>query len=325
MPGKVTTTGGSCGACGSSGCGCFALLVFIACLWGGGQGVYTWITNRQPLVISCQDYLEQRPSAKWLELTDCHVDIENTLRPTNFAGLVPETYVPIRIPGEDAGQRTRILLAFPLDGPVDPEVKPNGLIRFGIDRSNRDIRRIIKTDPSIRENVIILDAGKKPGLALSFLAFGLGLAIVVGVIFLIAMKEPRDETQEAWLKLYYDHKGDKKNADVAHIAIVIRGEAEARLRESKAEMAQGLWAKLHETYGKRRDPEVITALAGSLLDQGRLMQRYGYGRFALEAYDQLIERYGQTHLEQVADMVVAAEWEKKPILQGNTDSNGDPA
>lgn len=75
------------------------LLFFIvlACLWGGGQGLYTGLTNTSPTKLSCADYLLKSPGAKWVTLTNCYVDYTETVQITSkLGGSVKGNYVPVR-------------------------------------------------------------------------------------------------------------------------------------------------------------------------------------------------------------------------------------
>lgn len=68
----------------------------IALLWGGGQGVYTAATNRQPTSYDFETYLSDRPQDKWLTLSDTQLDLtQATYSQTRFIGTVREAYIPV--------------------------------------------------------------------------------------------------------------------------------------------------------------------------------------------------------------------------------------
>ena len=55
--------------------GLIRLIVPIALLWGGGQGLYTALTNREPHSVTFADYARTHPDNKWVELKDTRLDL----------------------------------------------------------------------------------------------------------------------------------------------------------------------------------------------------------------------------------------------------------
>jgi len=54
-------------------------IVVIGLFWAGGQGLYTYFTNRKPTAISYQDYLKNKPKKLWLMLTNCVLNLPGLL------------------------------------------------------------------------------------------------------------------------------------------------------------------------------------------------------------------------------------------------------
>ena len=81
------------------GCGCFPL-VAAAMLWGGGQGLWTALQNREPTVMTCAEWIAARPSASWVRLTDCELLVDESAYETLLgASKVRKAWIPVRSPG----------------------------------------------------------------------------------------------------------------------------------------------------------------------------------------------------------------------------------
>ena len=86
----------------------FFLLAGIACLWGGGQALYTLITNPDPLQMTCAEYIEKRPEGKWLQLTECSLYVEDSMYTGSTMHYGP--YVPVRAKGSTGEEPIVIVL-----------------------------------------------------------------------------------------------------------------------------------------------------------------------------------------------------------------------
>src|SRR5262245_31281670 len=83
------------------------VIAVIACFWYGGQGVYTALKNRRPVQLGIQDLAKGKPSAHWLELTNCELVIvdaaykvvRSKYTPASSARIT-EAFVPLRAPGQ---------------------------------------------------------------------------------------------------------------------------------------------------------------------------------------------------------------------------------
>src|SRR6185436_8606141 len=90
----------------------------IGLLWAGGQSLYTAFTNRTPTVLSYQDYARTRPSADWLVITNCQLDLAHACYLSYVGDKNPyEYYVPVESRGSTTG-KVHILLKT-----ADPRLK----------------------------------------------------------------------------------------------------------------------------------------------------------------------------------------------------------
>ncbi len=191
--------------------GCLALVSFVM-LWGGGQGVYTWATNRQPVAMSCQDFVGAKPRAKWLRLTGCEVDLLGASYKQSIGGRIKEAYLPVRPPGEEDGAALHVLLSTRDDAMLsllarmaDIEEEKEllqfmlenretlrqtrdveGLMQFGIDLTSEDRAKLAGLDDSLAEDFAILAEGEKPGLGQSLAFLGFGVLVMLGGAVLLA-------------------------------------------------------------------------------------------------------------------------------------------
>jgi hypothetical protein len=75
------------------------LLVGVPLLAIGGEGLYHAIRNREQRVMTCEQFVRERPKAAWLKLTDCDVDyIGAGYRESN--GRISELLFPVRPAGQ---------------------------------------------------------------------------------------------------------------------------------------------------------------------------------------------------------------------------------
>lgn len=183
--------------------GMLRLFLPIALLWGGGQSLYTALTNRQPLAMTFADYVQKRPSAKWVELKDVEWDLMDSVY-SGFAGNVSKVYVPLRAAGDESKGKVQVLLltrepeviklledlkAAPKDSAVPRVVAEKlelmyaartvrGLVMFGIDSNDKERRKIAKLSDNLAEDFTVIEEGKKPEA---------GLAIVMCVLAVLAV------------------------------------------------------------------------------------------------------------------------------------------
>lgn len=197
--------------------GCLILIVAAALVWGGGQGLYTALRNRAPVEMTCAEYLQSRPRAEWLALTDCVVVLPEAShfqrRSASPTAAATEIYVPVVAPGdeESAGSPYLILVTedpqllnlyneigrFNRDttgmdewleryGPTLVQRRNlTGLIQFGIELSSD--RRDKLVEAYGRSDMALLDDGAAPDWGLSLVLFVIGL----GLLFVLLWKFAR--------------------------------------------------------------------------------------------------------------------------------------
>jgi hypothetical protein len=186
--------------------GCLLLMVMIALLWGGGQGLYTAFKNRQPLVITCQEYLDQRPSAEWVTITEARFDFLNSaVSQSKIGDRTTEVFIPLRGKAENPDREIQLLLASKKPETISlmenmsanfesaktpSDIRPefmkkiaevqtvSGLIRFGINADSKTEQKLAKLNLPLAKNFVMLNEGDEPSLAGSGLAFGLGLLLL---------------------------------------------------------------------------------------------------------------------------------------------------
>jgi hypothetical protein len=172
-----------------------------AALWGGGQNSWTAIENRQPTRLSIAEYAKKKPKAAWLELTGAALAINGAMHATR-GGKMEEVYIPlVDVHGDDA---TKIAVLLVTDDPklmnlyqavanIKDEAKlkalldanadklldktVSGVVRYGIDLRESDRKQLAALDDELAPDFILLEAGKKPSLAIGLVVLALGLLL----------------------------------------------------------------------------------------------------------------------------------------------------
>jgi hypothetical protein len=192
------------------GKGCL-LFIVIALLWGGGQGVYVGMKNRQPTSLSCADFYAGRPKSEWLKLTGCRLSYLGATYRERF-GDIREVFVPVLPVGERRDKTIRLVLATEdaetiallkemkkaseqdqkaLFGFLAQNAKRlfverdvEGTLQTGIDRSEKTMKKLRQAEKDLADDFAVLDEGKKPSLFASLALLGGGL---LGGLLLIAL------------------------------------------------------------------------------------------------------------------------------------------
>ena len=110
------------------GCGCIMLFVAVAALVGGVQQLYTYVSNPDPVEMTCAEYAETRPEGEWVKLSECEYWLSEAVVMGMPASLtddaevdefatVDDAYVPIRPKGQPVGEATP-LVAHVTEGPI---------------------------------------------------------------------------------------------------------------------------------------------------------------------------------------------------------------
>ena len=191
-------------------------LIFIVIIgmlfWAGGQGLYVSLTNRTPTVLSYDDYAKSNSKASWLAITNCMLDLADASYRTTSGSTVPtELYIPVTGLGDKSDQ-VRVLLATKSSRMIlalaelenkktesealawmmknhelaFPKNGVKGLVRFGLDMKEKDRSKLLKLQPNLTKDFIILDDGQEPSLvkSLGMIAGGVALLGVGGFMIL---------------------------------------------------------------------------------------------------------------------------------------------
>lgn len=201
------------GACNA---GCLLLAAAAYLLVTGGQGVYTGLTNRTPTVLTITDYVDNKPEAKWLEVTDCYLDLTEAAY-LEENGRMVEIYVPLRENPES--EKVHLVLATDdsaLMGllkkmqkvnseqqalefltkhkdEVFQQRSVNGLVRYGVDLDEEDRGKLRALDKALVSNFAIIDEGAEPALGTSLLMLVGGL--ILGVLTFLATAGSKNEEE----------------------------------------------------------------------------------------------------------------------------------
>lgn len=92
------------------------LLVSLVLLAHGGEGLYHAATNRQPVALTCNQLVQQRPRAMWLRVSGCDIDYLGAgYRESN--GHLDELFFPMRPPSQPPTSPIALVVAT-----ADPQV-----------------------------------------------------------------------------------------------------------------------------------------------------------------------------------------------------------
>lgn len=190
-------------------------VAMIGCLWAGGQKICTALANRKPTVISYSEYARTKPSASWLVLTNCRLDVpaacylrhsddKNGDRDEYFIPVVnPETLkekscvlykttdpsicaVLKEMDGLKTDDAVRAFVRANLER-VFPRRNVSGLVAFGIDSTSHrgDLERLEK---NMADNFVVLNADAQPSLAAGLGFAGAGLGLLFGLVLYVRQK-----------------------------------------------------------------------------------------------------------------------------------------
>jgi len=195
---------------GSTRGGFILFLAVIGFLWAGGQKVYTFFTNREPTVMSYEAYVRTKPSASWLTITNCRLDLVRACYLTHPGDQSApyEYYIPVES-RNTFGDTIHILLKT-----RDPELKATiseaqnikpgfaaeawmeknrqriyprrdvaGLVLSGIeDLKSTQRASIMHAHSNIAPDFVILDENARPNLAAGICCTIAGLALLSVVV-----------------------------------------------------------------------------------------------------------------------------------------------
>ena len=175
--------------------------------------MYGRLTNPAPLVMSCSEYMQKRPSATWVRLTNSHLNLlESIINTFGKHGEVTGLVIPVRTSEQEVKTPVTILLATSNAGiidftnkisdirdraEVDRYVNANrdrisvtadiqGTVRYGSQLSAKKRKRLEVVGVKYTPDFVIIDDGKKPGMAAGIIVLSIGaLLCCLGVIWLV--------------------------------------------------------------------------------------------------------------------------------------------
>lgn len=188
--------------------GCFVPIVAIVMVIGGGQSVYTGLTNRKPLKVDMGSIAKSMPDAKWLEISGGEFDVVNAAYSSAFGvGKASSIHVPLVLPGEDSQESTIRVLVETDDatlvglvnqmrdmekGEIDEKAamtfllensdklrlsRPvRGLVKYGME-SGKQERKVKEMYDNLSADVILLKEGEKPDMMVGSLILVAGLVL----------------------------------------------------------------------------------------------------------------------------------------------------
>src|SRR5690349_6715849 len=87
----------------------FLILVGVVAMWVAAQKCYVVLTNWRPARMTCAQFVNNRPGAKWVELTGCELDVENAVSlQSRILKIDKGLFIPVR-PAGATGPATIVL------------------------------------------------------------------------------------------------------------------------------------------------------------------------------------------------------------------------
>lgn len=189
--------------------GCLGIVIAVGLLWGGGQMAYVGFSNRTITEISIDELIEQKPTAKWLRVTDGQIDLLNCVYKESISGEPKELYLPVvskNAEGDDPlhviyhtkepeyfetfrklqaigkdeslSQAEVLMKMAELSDQLFQEKSIEGTVEFGIDSDSGDNEARELFD-NLAPAAIMIEAGGKPSLWGGLAMLGIGLVIGV--------------------------------------------------------------------------------------------------------------------------------------------------
>ena len=190
------------------------VLGFFGALIGSGMDFYTWLTVRQQTSTSLSQFLKTKSETPWVKLSGAVMQLDEIVV-QKIAGNIVQAYIPLMPEGEPVPGGTQVLLvtkqqeyldlakgAMESEGDVKKELEVvaqmakglrdvktvEGLVRYGLEDSERDRKELAKLLPRLPANYILINHGDGPSIweTLKMLGLSVGLFVGAGVLGLIA-------------------------------------------------------------------------------------------------------------------------------------------
>lgn len=184
------------------------IAISIGILLAGGQGLYTALKGSTQRVMSCDDYIKERPKDIWVKLTDCEYSVLTALVKEK-RGL-DEALIPVWGANQKEEERAHIVLTSTdielvkkfkelMNAKTDDEAKKvaeknesayfykgdiEGTVAFGIDSpSSKDKNKIESLSEVVDPDAVYIEKDQKPDPGYSAFLVLLGLALPIGAYF----------------------------------------------------------------------------------------------------------------------------------------------
>ncbi len=95
---------------GAAQLSCLGIVIVIGLLLMGGYGVWTAYRNPTPLYISYDDYVKTKPSAAWLHLTNCTLDLPSATYKYNISDKTKVKNLTVPVLGKDTNKVVYVML-----------------------------------------------------------------------------------------------------------------------------------------------------------------------------------------------------------------------
>lgn len=180
-------------------------LLTLGLLWGGGQGVYEALRNRSPETVSCEQAEKTPPTASWLHLTGCRLNVMEAAYKTRFGLPTDDIFIPLTSTGP--GKKTVRFVLATKDPDIIAVVKEmaaldqkdskalfgflaknakrlirekdvKGMVQSGIDKNDKIHKRLRETNKDLVDDFVVIDEGREPGFLWSAVLLTIGLLLV---------------------------------------------------------------------------------------------------------------------------------------------------
>lgn len=167
----------------------FLLIITISMLWGGSQALYTVATNPKPTELTIEEFEKSPSDKKWLLIKDGHIDLTQAVTSSSVGSdSAEEAYLPLRQKDAEEGDPVSVIIAtkspqllevingmiriedegqmveFALKNheKIFQQKNASGLVRFGIDMDDSDLRQLRELIPELTDDFVVIDEGKQP-------------------------------------------------------------------------------------------------------------------------------------------------------------------
>ncbi len=188
----------------------FLFLLALGLILGGGQALYTNVTNLKPVEISIADLTENGTDDKWLTVTDASLDVVGATYMAPFYAAdntANELFIPLRVQDEEE-KPLRIFLhtkdpkmlevyngLLALEEEVEminylvkhrevfSQVRNvTGLVRFGLESDSDERKLLEENNRNLADGFLILEEGTKPEWSMVVM-LPLGLLLLWSLVF----------------------------------------------------------------------------------------------------------------------------------------------